>query len=145
MKTVRDLLQAKKSPDVWSVPPDTLVYRALQLLNEKGIGALLVMEKGELVGIVSERDYARKVILHGKSSKELTVGEIMTSPVVCADPAWSAHDCMAMMSQWRVRHLPVIVDGQVVGVISIGDVVSAVVSEQASTIRNLEHYIASGS
>jgi CBS domain-containing protein len=141
--TVRQILARK--PQVYSVSPSTTVFDALVVMAEHNIGALLVLENEEVVGVFSERDYARKVILHGKSSKDLTVGEIMTSPVVCADPAWSAHDCMAMMSQWRVRHLPVIVDGQLVGVISIGDVVSAVVSEQASTIRNLEHYIASGS
>jgi CBS domain-containing protein len=141
--TVRQIIARK--PQVYSVSPSTTVFDALRVMAEHNIGALLVLENEEAIGVFSERDYARKVILHGKSSKELTVGEIMTSPVVCADPAWSAHDCMAMMSQWRVRHLPVIVDGQVVGVISIGDVVSAVVSEQASTIRNLEHYIASGS
>jgi CBS domain-containing protein len=141
--TVRQILARK--PAVYSVTPGTTVFDALRAMAEHNIGALLVLENDQVVGIFSERDYARKVILHGKSSKDLTVREIMTSPVVCADPAWSAYDCMVMMTQWRVRHLPVLERERLIGVISIGDVVSAVVSEQATTIRNLEHYIASGS
>jgi CBS domain-containing protein len=141
--TVRQILSRK--PEVYSVTPSTTVLAALREMADHNIGALLVMEGGQVAGIFSERDYARKVILHGKSSKELTVGEVMTSPVVCAEPNWSAYDCMTMMTQWRVRHLPVLDAGQLVGIVSIGDVVSAVLSEQASTIRSLEHYITSGS
>jgi len=143
MKTVRDLLQAKKSPDVWSVPPDTLVYRALQLLNEKGIGALLVMEKGELVGIVSERDYARKVILEGKSSKETPTKEIMSTKIYVVSPESTMEECMALMNEQRIRHLPVIEKGtkRLLGVISIGDVLKTIISEQKIMIENLSGYI----
>jgi CBS domain-containing protein len=143
MKTVRDLLQAKKSHDVWSVPPDTLVYRALQLLNEKGIGALLVMEKGELVGIVSERDYARKVILEGKSSKETPTKEIMSTKIYVVTPDSTMEECMALMTEQRVRHLPVVEKGtkRILGVISIGDVLKSIISEQKFMIENLSGYI----
>jgi CBS domain-containing protein len=140
--TVRQLIQRK--PHVFSVAPDATVFEALEVMADKNIGAVLVLDGGRLTGIFSERDYARKVILEGKSSKELAVREIMSSPVHCADPAWSVHDCMAVMSQWRVRHLPVLEADRVIGVVSIGDVVSAVVSEQATTIKDLQHYIASG-
>lgn len=147
MTTVRQMLARKPQSHrvIYAVRPDTTVFEALQLMAAHNIGAVLVMDDGTLVGIFSERDYARKVILHGKSSRELAVREIMTAPVKCADASWSAHDCMAMMTEWRVRHLPVFDEGQLVGVISIGDVVAAVVDEQAHTIRTLEHYIASGS
>ncbi len=143
MKTVRDLLRAKKSQDVWSVPPDTLVYRALQLLNEKGIGALLVMEKGELVGIVSERDYARKVILEGKSSKETPTKEIMSTKIYVVTPDSTMEECMGLMTEQRVRHLPVIEKGtkRILGVISIGDVLKSIISEQKFMIENLSGYI----
>jgi CBS domain-containing protein len=143
MKTVRDLLQAKKSADVWSVPPDTLVYRALQLLNEKGIGALLVMEKGELVGIVSERDYARKVILEGKSSKETPTKEIMSTKIYVVSPESTMEECMALMNEQRIRHLPVVEKGskRILGVISIGDVLKTIISEQKIMIENLSGYI----
>jgi CBS domain-containing protein len=143
MKTVRDLLQSKKSKDVWSVTPDTLVYRALQLLNEKGIGALLVMEKGELVGIVSERDYARKVILEGKSSKETPTKEIMSTKIYVVTPDSTMEECMGLMTEQRVRHLPVIEKGtkRILGVISIGDVLKSIISEQKFMIENLSGYI----
>lgn len=140
--TVRQILARK--PDVYSISPDGTVLEALGIMAEHNIGALIVLDGDQVVGIFSERDYARKVILRGKSSRDLPVHEIMTRHVLFADPAWSAYDCMVMMTQWRVRHLPVLDSGRVSGVISIGDVVSAVVSEQASTIRNLEHYISSG-
>jgi CBS domain-containing protein len=143
MKTVRDLLQTKKSYDVWSVTPDTLVYRALQLLNEKGIGALLVMEKGELVGIVSERDYARKVILEGKSSKETPTKEIMSTKIYVVSPESTMEECMALMNEQRIRHLPVVEKGtkHILGVISIGDVLKSIISEQKIMIENLSGYI----
>ena len=142
LTTVRQIIANK--PTVHSVTPTTTVYDALVLMATHNIGAVLVLDGDLITGIMSERDYARKVILLGKSSKELTVQEIMSSPVVCADPQWSAVDCMVMMTQWRVRHLPVTEQDRLLGVVSIGDVVSAVVNEQATTIRNLEHYIASG-
>jgi CBS domain-containing protein len=143
MKTVRDLLQAKKSQDVWSVTPDTLVYRALQLLDEKRIGALLVVEKGELVGIVSERDYARKVILEGKSSKETRTKEIMSTKIYVVTPESTMEECMALMNEQRIRHLPVIEKGtkRILGVISIGDVLKSIISEQKIMIENLSGYI----
>lgn len=143
MKTVRELLKGKKSPEVWSVTPDTLVYRALQLLNEKGIGALLVMEKGELVGVVSERDYARKVILEGKSSKETHTKEIMSTKVYVVNPESTMEECMALMNEQRIRHLPVVEKGtkRILGVISIGDVLKSIISEQKIMIENLSGYI----
>jgi len=106
MKTVRDLLQSKERKEVWSVTPDTLVYRALQLLNEKKIGALVVLEQGDLVGIVSERDYARKVILEGKSSKETPTQEIMSTKVFVVTPETAVEECMALMTEKRIRHIP---------------------------------------
>jgi len=143
MKTVRDLLRAKKSQDVWSVTPDTLVYRALQLLDEKRIGALPVVEKGELVGIVSERDYARKVILAGKSSRETHTKEIMSTKLYVVNPESTMEECMALMNEQRIRHLPVIEKGtkRILGVISIGDVLKSIISEQKIMIENLSGYI----
>ena len=143
MKTVRDLLRTKKSQEVWSVTPDTLVYRALQLLDEKRIGALPVVEKGELVGIVSERDYARKVILEGKSSKETHTKEIMSTKLYVVNPENTVEECMALMNEQRIRHLPVIEKGtkRILGVISIGDVLKSIISEQKFMIENLSGYI----
>jgi CBS domain-containing protein len=141
--TVRQILARK--PDVYFVTPQTTVLNALKVMADRNIGAVLVLDGDDIVGIFSERDYARKVVLQGKTSKDVPVREVMTSPVVCAEPGWTAHDCMAMMTQRHIRHLPVVERTQLVGVISIGDIVSAVVAEQASTIKVLEHYIASGS
>jgi len=144
MKTVEDLVRAKARKEIWSVTPDTLVYRALQLLSEKGIGALLVMERGELVGIISERDYARKVILEGKSSKETYTQEIMSKTLYVVNPENTVEECMALMTEKRVRHLPVIDRGtkQVLSVISIGDVLKSIISDQQVLIENLSNYIA---
>jgi CBS domain-containing protein len=139
--TVRQLLAHK--PHVYSVSPDHSVYDALELMSQKNVGALLVLEKDELVGIFSERDYARKVILQGKSSKDTRVDEIMTPKVVCVEPTRTAVECMAAMTEKHVRHLPVLDQGRLVGVISIGDVVRAVVDEQRFTIQQLENYITS--
>ena len=143
MKTVKDLLQAKEKKEIWSVTPDTLVYRALQLLNEKKIGALVVVEKGELVGIVSERDYARKVILEGKSSKETFTREIMSTKLFVVTPETTAEECMALMSEKRIRHIPVVAKdtNQILGLISIGDVLKSVISDQKILIENLSNYI----
>ena len=143
MKTVSQLLQGKGS-SVWSVTPDSSVYDALKLMAEKNVGALLVMSDGKLRGILSERDYARKMVLHGKASRDTLVGEVMTSHVVSVTPAWSCDQCMSLMTERHVRHLPVVQDGRVVGVISIGDVVRAVLGEHKTTITTLEHYIMSG-
>jgi CBS domain-containing protein len=140
MTTVSQLLQAKGS-DVWSVMPGTSVYDALALMAEKNIGALLVLDGDELAGIFSERDYARKVVLRGKSSKDTPVSQIMTSKVVCVRPDQSIEECMALMTDKRIRHLPVLEDNRVTGVISVGDVVKAVISEQSFIIEQLENYI----
>ena len=141
MKTVSMLLQSK-GDDVWSVSPGTTVYDALVLMAEKNVGALLVLEGDRLIGIFSERDYARKVILHGKSSRQTTVGEIMTSKVVYIRPEQTIEQCMALMTDKRIRHLPVLDGDRVIGVISIGDVVKAIISEQEFMIEQLENYIA---
>jgi CBS domain-containing protein len=143
MKTVRDLLQSKEKKEVWSVTPDTLVYRALQLLNEKKIGALVVLEQGDLVGIVSERDYARKVILEGKSSKETFTREIMSTKLFVVTPETTVEECMALMSEKRIRHIPVVEKdtSKILGLISIGDVLKSVISDQKILIENLSNYI----
>ena len=141
MKTVSMLLQSK-GDDAWSVSPGTTVYDALVLMAEKNVGALLVVEGGRLVGIFSERDYARKVILQGKSSRHTSVGEIMTSRVVYVRPEQTIEECMALMTDKRIRHLPVLEGDRVIGVISIGDVVKAIISEQEFMIEQLENYIA---
>jgi CBS domain-containing protein len=126
---------------VWSIGCDATVYDALKLMAEKNIGAVLVMDAGRFGGILSERDYARKVILHGKTAEETPVGEIMTERVVCVRPEQKTEECMALMTDKHVRHLPVLEDGQVVGIISIGDVVKAIISQQEFIIEQLEQYI----
>lgn len=140
MKTVRQILSGKSS-GVLSTSPATTVYDALQLMARHDVGALVVLDGERLAGIFSERDYARKVILHGKSSRETTVREIMTDRVLCVRPEQSVDQCMALMTQERVRHLPVLDHKKVIGVISIGDVVKEVISEQQLVIEQLEHYI----
>jgi CBS domain-containing protein len=140
MTSVAHLLQAKGHA-VWSIPPDASVYEAIKLMADKGVGALLVMEGQKLVGIVSERDYARKVILQGKSSRDTPVREIMTDKVFYVRPDQTVEDCMALMTAHRIRHLPVLDDDQVIGVVSIGDLVRAVISEQEVRIQQLEQYI----
>jgi CBS domain-containing protein len=121
--------------------PDAMVYDALELMADKNVGAVLVIDADRLVGILSERDYARKVILHGKSSKDTPIREIMTQRVVYVRPQQTAEECMALMTDKRVRHLPVLEDDQLVGVISIGDVVKSIISEQEFIIEQLERYI----
>jgi CBS domain-containing protein len=142
MTTIRQILT--KKPAVYSISPEATVYDALRMMADANVGALLVLQRGELVGIFSERDYARKVVLLGKSSRETRVDEIMTSKVVTIDPDRTAGECMALMTEMRFRHVPVTEGGKLVGVISIGDVVRAVVEEQQFTIKQLERYIASG-
>ena len=140
MKTVSQLLQGKGG-SVLSVTPDTTVFDALKLMSEKNIGALLVMSDGKLDGILSERDYARKVILLGKSSHDLVVREIMSEEVVTVTPVQTVDDCMGLMTGRRIRHLPVLDNDTVVGVLSIGDLVKAVIAMQQQTIQELESYI----
>ncbi|MFQ5823360.1 MAG: CBS domain-containing protein [bacterium] len=140
MKLVSRLLQAK-GHEVWSVTPDTSIYDALKLMADKNVGALLVLEADKLIGIFSERDYARKVILKGKASKDTPVKEIMSTKVLYIRPEQSIDDCMALMTDKRIRHLPVLDDDQLVGLISIGDVVKAIISEQEFMIKQLENYI----
>jgi CBS domain-containing protein len=140
MATVHDLL-AHKGSAIFAVEPEDPVLEAIQAMAEHSVGALLVMKGAELVGVVSERDYARKVILRGRSSSETPVWQIMSSPVITVGPEQSLQDCMQLMTDKRLRHLPVVDDGQVMGVISIGDLVRAVLAEQAQTIDDLERYI----
>ena len=140
MKTVKELLQAK-GYDVWTIAPDASVYDALRLMADKNVGAVLVIDGGNLVGILSERDYARKVILEGKSSKHTPVREIMTEKVLCVRTDQTAEECMALMTNKRVRHLPALEGDRLLGVISIGDVVKAIISEQEFMIEQLENYI----
>ena len=143
MKTVKDILRIK-GHYVWSTTPDATVYQALQTMAEKNVGALVVLDADTVVGIMSERDYARKVILHGRSSREIRVREIMTNEVYYVRPDQNIEDCMAQMTDKRVRHLPALENDQLVGVISIGDVVKAVIAEHESTIKHLEDYITGG-
>jgi CBS domain-containing protein len=140
MKAVEQILDAKGS-DVWSIAPDASVLEAIKLMAEKEVGALLVMTGEKPVGIVSERDYARKVILKGRSSKETPIKDIMTTNVVCASPGQSIEECMALMTAKRIRHLPVMDGDQLRGMLSIGDLVKAVIAEQKLVIKELERYI----
>jgi CBS domain-containing protein len=140
MSFVSDILDAK-GREVWFVSPDATVFDAIKLMSEKGIGALLVMEGETLVGIVTERDYARKVILEGKSSKQTRVKDIMTKRVLYVSPDRTTEECMALMTDGRVRHLPVVDNKRVVGVVSIGDLVKAIITEQKILIDQLQQYI----
>ncbi len=140
METVRSILEGKGTA-IWSVPPDASVYDALALMSERDVGALLVISNGRLEGIFSERDYARKVVLMGRSSRDMQVSEVMTAPVITVAPDWTVEECMRAVTSHRVRHLPVMEAGCLKGVISIGDLVNAIISEQAETIQHLSNYI----
>ena len=126
---------------VWFLAPGASVYEALEKMAEKGVGALLVMEEERLVGVISERDYARKVVLRGRVSRDTPVGEIMSTGVICVNSTQSVDACMALMTRHRTRHLPIVESGQLEGIISIGDVVLAIIEDHEFTIEQLQHYI----
>ncbi len=140
METIRQIL-SKKGNQIYSVKPETTVYDTLKLMADKNIGAVLVLKQDKLVGIMSERDYARKVVLKGKISKEIPVNEIMSSNVICIDPDQTIKNTKAVMIQKRIRHLPVMEDDKLIGIISIGDVVNAVLEENSFMIDQLATYI----
>ena len=142
MKTVRDILKVKGA-DVWCVEPDATVFAALQRMAEKQVGALVVTEGAQIVGLISERDYARKVILHGRASPTTLVKEIMTGQVVYTHLDQSIEECMALVTEKRIRHLPVMAEGKLVGVISIGDLVKSIIADQQFIIEQLVRYISS--
>ena len=139
-----EVILNQKSGQIWSVAPDATVYDAIALMAEKNIGALVVVENGSLVGVISERDYTRKVMLRGKRSRETLVREIMTTQLTTVDPKQSVDDCLRFMTEKRIRHLPVVNDGEICGVISIGDLVKHVISAQSATLDQLERYISGG-
>jgi len=142
MTTIRQILAGK--PEIYSIDPDATVFEALGLMEEKNVGALLVMQGGQLVGIFSERDYARRMILQGRTSRETPVREVMTSNVFVITPDTTSGECMMHMTDRHIRHLPVVEGGRVVGVISIGDVVRSVIHDLRFTVRQLEGYIKGG-
>ena len=140
MTTVKSVLHAKGNI-IWSVAPDETVFDALKIMAEKNIGALLVMQKEKVVGVFSERDYARKIVLKGESSHTTAVKDVMTSGVLSVNPEQSIDECMALMTNKHVRHLPVIENGNLIGLVSIGDIVKTIISEHEYTIKQLENYI----
>ena len=139
-----DAILNQKSGEIWSVAPEATVYDAIALMAEKNVGALVVLREGALVGIISERDYTRKVMLQGKRSRETAVHEIMSTQLATVDPKESVDHCLKFMSEKRVRHLPVVENGQLRGVISIGDLVKHVISVQSAALQQLESYISGG-
>ncbi len=148
MKTVKQVLQGKDGMGgmgavVHAISPRASVLDAIKLMAEKGIGALVVLDEGRLAGVISERDYARKIILHGRSSQDTAVHEIMTEKVITVSTEQTVDDCMALMTQHRIRHLPVVDDGKLAGVLSIGDLVKEVIADREETIKQLESYIRS--
>lgn len=141
MKLVRNIL-ASKGSGIWSIAPDDSVLDAIKMMAEKRVGALLVMQDERLVGIISERDYARKVILLGRASETTRVSEIMTTDLICTAPDETVENCMSLMTEHHIRHLPVIENEKVVGILSIGDLVKTIIEDQHFTIKQLEMYIA---
>ena len=140
MITVRQLI-ANKNSTVWTVSREASVYEALELMSSKDVGAVLVTDGGHVIGILSERDYARGVVLVGRSSRQMTVAELMSTPVLYVRPEHTINDCMSLMTNKRVRHLPVLERDRLIGIVSIGDVVKQIISEQESRIQELENYI----
>ena len=140
MNTIGQLLESK-GKDIWSIAPNATVFEALRIMAKKNVGALLVIDREKLVGVFSERDYARKVILEGKSSKDTAVGELMTKDVYYIDPKNTLHETLAVMTSRRIRHMPVLDNGRLIGIVSIGDVVKQIIAVQEFTIRELEKYI----
>jgi CBS domain-containing protein len=138
--TISEILNHKGS-NVYSVAPDAMVFDAIQMMSDKNVGALLVIDRGRLIGIISERDYTRKVALKGKSSKQTRVREILSEQVIRISPSHSIEDCMRLMTEHRIRHLPVVNDDEIVGIISIGDLVNWIISAQTNTIFQLQSYI----
>lgn len=141
MTTVADILKAKPDPTVYTIDPATSVFEAVQLMAHKNIGALVVVERDQVVGMLSERDYARKIALMARTSRDTPLRDIMTSPVMYVRPQQTSEQCMALMTENRLRHLPVMEDGRLIGLISIGDLVKDIISEQQFIIEQLEHYI----
>lgn len=141
MKTKIKEILAVKGHNVWAVPPESTVFEAIEMMADKGVGALAVTLDGKLVGIISERDYARKVILKGQSSKETSVREIMSTDVICVSGEETIDECMALMTEKRVRHLPILDSDKLVGMISVGDLVKSIIKDQTFTIEQLEGYI----
>ena len=140
MTTVRHILD-QKGHQVWSVHPGDTVYEAIKKMADKDVGALVVLDAGRIVGIITERDYARNVFLKGRASPQTLVGEIMGRDVVCVEPDKAIEECMAIMTANRVRHLPVVSDGEILGIVSIGDLVKSIISDREFVIEQLEHYI----
>ncbi len=140
MLRVKDVLEPKNK-DIWSVGSKETAYKALEIMAEKGIGALMVIDEGKLVGIFSERDYARKVILKGKSSRETSVGELMTSEVYSITPDKTVEECLALLTAAHCRHLPVFAHNKLIGVVTIGDIANAIITDQKVKINDLENYI----
>jgi CBS domain-containing protein len=143
MRTIRDILQ-EKGFDIYSIGPESSVYQALQLMAEKNVGALMVMSGDKALGLISERDYARKIVLKGRFSKDVPVSEIMSPEIVAIGPEEDVERCMTLMTHERVRHLPVFENGRLIGLISIGDIVKAIIEHKEETIRQLEKYIKGG-
>lgn len=141
MMTVTQILESKPDRTVYTMEPTASAFEAVRLMADKNIGALVVVERGKVVGIVSERDYARRLVLMARSSTDTLLGDIMSSPVMYVDPHQTSEECMALMTENRLRHLPVMDGGQLIGLISIGDLVKATISEQQFIIEQLEHYI----
>lgn len=141
MHTVQQILNQKNVSDIWSITPDATVFEAIQMMADKHVGALLVMENSSLKGIISERDYAREVILKGRASRDTLVGQIMSAPVISVTPAHSVSESLSLMTDKHIRHLPVVEGETVCGIISIGDLVKDVIVDQQSTIEQLENYI----